>query len=96
MKSLRVQVTTAKTMVVGGRADDPMISLGGSVGYATAAIIRNLSSGQTVYIGGPDVDTTQGFPLAAGEDLEVDIVGDIIYGVTSTTSCYLYIFRRGS
>ena len=95
MKASRVQVTTAVTMIVGGRAGDTTRALAGDVAYPAAAVIRGPAGGQTVYLGGVAVDATDGFPLAAGETVEVDLVGEILYGMTSTTSQYVYVLRRG-
>ena len=94
MKGYSVQVNKTSTMVVGGRAQEEGRALDGSVSYPSAAIIRNPTGGQTVYLGGQNV-TTAGFPLAAGEDIEVDLVGEILFGITSTTSQTLFILRRG-
>lgn len=96
MKGYSVQVQKTTTMVVGGRATEPGRALDGSVAYPAAAVISNPSGGQTVYLGGSDVNATSlGWPLAAGSSIEVDLVGDILYGVTSTTSQTVYILRRG-
>lgn len=91
MRGVRVQITTDVTQVIpeAGASDR------GNVAYPTSGVIRNPSGSQTVYLGGPAVDTTDGWPLAAGEDLEVDMVTDILWGVTAATSTYIYVLRRG-
>jgi hypothetical protein len=94
MKGYAVQVSADATMIVGGRTADETRATSGSVAYPAAALIRNPESGLTVYLGG-EADGTGGFPLGAGEDIEVDLVGEILYGVVSTTSTTLYILRRG-
>lgn len=94
MKGYSVQVQKTVTMIVGGQDAETGRALSGDVAYPTAAILRNPSGGQTVYLGGIDVDTTA-FPLASGEDLEVDLVTEILYGITATTSQTVYILRRG-
>ena len=94
MKGYPVQVNKTTTMVVGGQDAESGRALEGDVSYPTSAVLRVPASGQTVYLGGPAVDTT-GFPLAAGETLEIDMVGDILYGVTATTSQTVYVLRRG-
>lgn len=44
------------------------------------------SGGDTVFVGGPDVDgSTHGVPIAAGETLHLHIVNETIYAVTETS-----------
>lgn len=90
MKHEKVSVSTTITQVmpvVGQHAQ-------GNIGYPTAGILRNLDTGQTVYLGNSDVDTATGWPLAAGEDIEIDLIGDILWGVVAAGSCDLYVLRR--
>ena len=94
MRGYSVVIAATPTMVVGGQATEPGRALAGTVSYPAAAVVSNPSGGQTVYLGGITVDTT-GWPLAAGSSIEVDLVGDILYGVTSTTTQTLHILRRG-
>lgn len=87
MKGERIQVTATPTTVVAGARGD--------IAYPLSAILQIPTGGQTVYFGGSTVDITQGFPVAAGSFLEVDLVTEILYAVTATTSQYIFVLRRG-
>ena len=95
MKGYAVQVQKTTTMLVGGRDTENDRALSGSVSYPAAALITNPAGGQTVYLGGPDVSTAA-YPLESDSSLEVDLVGEILYAVTATTSQTVYILRRGT
>lgn len=88
-----VTVGTTATQIVpeetSGRAGQ------GDIGYPTASIIRFPSAmSATVYLGGSDVDlSTNGCPFVAGEDLEIDLVGDILYAIAASPQT-IYILRR--
>jgi len=45
--------------------------------------------------GSPLRTTTNGFPLAAGEDIEVDMVTEHLYAVVATGTTSIFILRRG-
>ena len=48
--------------------------------------IANLSA-VTVYLGGPTVTTSTGYPLAAGEKEAFDLaVGDVLYGTVGSST----------
>jgi len=48
-------------------------------------VILNSDASITVYIGGEDVDTTDGFPIAAGASVSLDlIVGEAIWAVAAS------------
>lgn len=49
-----------------------------------------------LYVGGPDVDATQGYPVAPGSDLSVDLDdGEALYGVVTTGTDVVAIMRSG-
>lgn len=93
MKGERVTVGPQATVVAGadptGRNSGP-----GSISYPTAAIIRIPSGSGSVWFGGSSVSSTSGCLFVAGEDLQVDLVNEILYGV-ATTSVVVHILRRG-
>jgi hypothetical protein len=61
-----------------------------------AAIILN-NGAATVYFGGADVSTSNGFPVLQGAiPLSVDVVNEDLYVVTGGTSVELRILRRGN
>jgi hypothetical protein len=55
------------TMPAGGAAVRFGSAISGSV------VVRNPSGNSTVYVGNADVDSTDGFPLKAGEDIVLDL-----------------------
>lgn len=104
MKSRVLTVSTTRIQVAGGLSaldgqpvPTPAPQAGpGSTAYPTGALLKSATGNGTVYIGGVDVTSSNGFPLSAGEALEVDLVNEIIYAVATTTvSATLYVLRRG-
>ena len=66
---------------------------GQTVGYPMSAIIRNPGPG-TIYLGGKGVTALNGFPLQTDESIEVDIVNEDLWAITTATTT-VYILRRG-
>ena len=85
MKAERPAVTGISTVLVAIH--------GNNVGYPMSAIIRNPGPG-TIYLGHEDVTTSNGFPLATDESLEVDLVNEGVYAIATVTTT-VYILRRG-
>lgn len=69
-----------------------VMPLGGSGVYPMSALIKNPGPG-TIYLGHHGVTSSTGFPLEADESLEVDIVNEILYAITTATTT-VYILRR--
>jgi hypothetical protein len=67
--------------------------MGNNVAYPMSAIIKNPGPG-TVFFGGQNVTTSNGFPIATDESLEVDMVNEGIYAVATVTTT-IYVLRRG-
>lgn len=67
----------------------------GSVSYPTAGLIRFPTGNPTVYLGGVDVNTTSGTPFVAGENVQTDLVNEILYAITVSTTATVYVLRRG-
>ena len=78
---------------IGGTTTTVVFMPGHAAAYPMSAIILNPSAG-TVYLGGIDVTTTNGFPLETDQSIEVDIVAEVLYGVATVTST-VHILRRG-
>lgn len=56
-----------------------------SVNDRTTALVKNNDAAITVYLGGSDVDTTDGFPLPAGSTLVIDLGrGDDVWAVAAS------------
>lgn len=60
-----------------------------------SAIIRN-NGATTLYIGGSDVDGTDGFSLAQGAAVQLDLVNEKVYGVTASSTTTVSIIATGS
>lgn len=79
---------------IGGTNTALVAIFGNNIGYPMAAIIKVPSGAGTIYLGQTGVTTAGGFPLAAGESLEVDMVNEALYAVATVTTT-VYILRRG-
>lgn len=79
---------------IGGTNTALVNIFGNNIGYPMAAIIKNPSGSGTIYLGQTGVTTANGFPLAAGESLEVDMVNEALYAVATVTTT-VYVLRRG-
>lgn len=95
MKGQRVTVTSTATAVAGMSSANSANAGAGSTSYPTAALVRVPSGAPTIYFGGSTVSTATGCPLVAGEDLVIDLVNEILYAVTATTTATVYVLRRG-
>lgn len=61
-----------------------------------SVLVKVPAGGQTVYIGGADVMTTSGYPLAAGESLSLDVEGDdVVFGIVAATTQAVNVLRIG-
>ena len=68
---------------------------GGVVGSGTA--VKNLDGSKTVYLGGEDVTTANGYPLPPGGEVSFDNEnGDIVYGVVGTGTANVAVLRVGA
>lgn len=95
MKGYTVTVTATSAPIMGATTANPAQALSSSVAYPAAGILSNPAAGQTVYLGGPDVDTNS-WPLLAGMSVEIDLVADILWGVVAGGTQAVQILRRGS
>jgi hypothetical protein len=83
--SSRVTVTTAVTLVV-----DPVR---GGVPDPIAATIRN-AGGVAVFLGGAGVTATEGYEVAPGGTIGLDLVaGDVLYAITASGESTLHVMR---
>ncbi len=72
-----------------------LVSVGhGNVSYPSSALVKVPSGSGTIYLGGSAVTAATGFPLAAGEGLEVDMVNEALYAIATVTTT-VNILRRG-
>ena len=55
--------------------------------WCDSIMVKNPSGGVTIYVGGPDVDTTDGFPVAAGETFSRDMKSrESVYAVVAAST----------
>jgi hypothetical protein len=72
-----------------------VLSQDGSANYPMAAALRNMA-GETIYFGGSDVTTVNGFPIDQGSiPLSVDVAGEDLYAICTTGPAELRVLRRG-
>lgn len=87
MKGLQPSITpTTNTLLVRG--------FNNSAAYPMSALIKNPTGGGTLYLGHHGVTSSTGFPLEPGESLEVDVVSENLYAITTATTT-VYLLRRG-
>lgn len=65
---------------------------GASAAYPMSALVKNPGPG-TIYLGHHGLTSSTGFPLEADESLEVDVVNESLYAITTATTV-VYILRR--
>lgn len=88
-KSRAVTVTTTATRL---DTADETDSYGGSV-----IAIYNLSA-STVYVGGSDVTTANGFPVEASTgkfSVDSQVTTDALYGIVATGTAEVRVFEQG-
>lgn len=57
----------------------------GNANVPASIIVKVPTGGATLYLGGAQVDATDGFPVAAGESFAVDSVTEDIYAYCATS-----------
>jgi hypothetical protein len=96
MKSYAVTINATATRICPTAAE---VSAGGSSSAGTASIPAGIHIGvpsaaaQSVFIGGPDVTTANGFELAAGASIEIDLASDAVYGIVAATTESVRVLR---
>lgn len=87
MKATKPTVTTTPTVIVPS---------GGTGLTPRASVVAVPTGGATVYVGGPDVDATLGFPVAAGTAISVDVVQEALYAVVASGTQAVNVLYRES
>lgn len=64
-----------------------------SAAYPMSALVRNPSAG-TVFVGGADVTTSNGFPIQLNESFTFDVVNEPMYAISTVTTT-IHVLRRG-
>jgi hypothetical protein len=64
-----------------------------SAAYPMSALVRNMNPG-TIYVGGKDVSTANGFPIQLNESFTFDVVNEPVYAVATVTTT-IHVLRRG-
>ena len=87
VKATRVTVGTSPTKINSKPAD----GLSGSGGQA-----RNRGAA-SVFVGGSDVTTTDGYEVEAGDVLSFDLdQGENIYGIVASGTCEMHVLEGGT
>lgn len=60
-----------------------------------SATIKNLHATATIYLGGSGVTTSTGYPLAAGDTIDVGQLGfdDAVYGIVSSSTADIAVLE---
>lgn len=77
---------------------DAAVIASGDQGTATvpASVVIKVPAGEaTIYLGGSTVDATDGFPLAAGESIALDLTSEDLYAFCATSSDVNCLYLRG-
>lgn len=62
-----------------------------------SSIAIKVLSGSTIYFGGPDVSTSNGWAVAVGESVSIDLeVGETVHVVTTTGTAEVQTMRGGA
>lgn len=76
---------SASTASVTATAASVIVTAEGNAMKPTSAIIKVPSGGTTIYIGNSAVDSSDGFPIAATEAVEVNVTeGEDVYAVADS------------
>lgn len=73
--ALNSSTPTALIQQGAGTSGNGFVQVGGAQGDELPGIIQNTSASVVVYLGGPDVSSSNGFPLAAGASLPINFLG---------------------
>lgn len=89
--------TTAVGLIQEGSGGTTFVQTHGAVGDELPAIIQNTSASVTVYLGGPNVSTSNGFPLVAGASLPINFLGHdsrFLFAVTASSAVVAVLLGR--
>jgi hypothetical protein len=67
----------------------------GSAAAPASVLVKNPTGGNTVYLGGATVDATDGFPLAGGESVAMDLVAEGLWAMCASTQDINVLYLRG-
>jgi len=99
MKSYAVTLTTANTIypLCPTAAENAAFAAPGYAGVqGLPQTVHVANAGAiTCYIGGADVTTANGFPLATGASIEIDLMADNLYATAGTDAAVLSVLRTG-
>jgi len=69
----------------------------GSGSDAASVAVKVPTGGATVYVGGSDVTTANGWPVAAGESVTLNLLaaGERVYGIVAASTQNVNVLRQG-
>lgn len=86
MAVVSAAVTVAATATQLAAPTAPTTTFGGTRNKIGASV-QVPSGGSTVYVGGPDVTTANGYAVAAGTAVSIDLApGDVLYGIVASST----------
>jgi hypothetical protein len=89
-KRITVDTTVGGTLITRGQGDT------GALGTSDfSATIKNTHATATVYLGGSGVTTATGYPLAAGDVIDLGDLGtdDAVYGIVTTSTAVVAVLE---
>lgn len=75
----------------------PVATTATKLGYEGrgSVLVRNRGN-NPIYLGGPDVQTTSGFQVDAGESATIDLVGgEVLYGIVASSTETAHVLQQG-
>jgi hypothetical protein len=87
-KSHQIQVSSTvptPLVVKGDGTGTTFTTVGGATGDPTPFMFKNTDASATVWVGGPDVSSGNGYPLSAGQSTPATLIeaGEIPYAIAS-------------
>ena len=82
-QQIALNASTATPLIVtgAGTSGNGFVQVGGAIGDELPCIIQNTHASITVYLGGSDVSSSNGFPLVAGASLPITFLGTDAVGL---------------
>jgi hypothetical protein len=90
-------MTIQSAVVSVGTSATALSAAEGSGSDAVSVAVSVPSGGATVYVGGSDVTTGNGYPVAAGQSVVLNAIapGERVYGIVAASTQNVNVLRQG-
>ena len=78
-----------------GDTATPINTDGGTASAPVSILVRVPADGASVFLGGPDVTTANGFEVAPAESFNVELLGDILFGAVASGTQDVQTIKNG-